>query len=201
MLVSFVLWTVAICCVDVQAIGPQESRVGFATVNRFVHNLTGVHMYLYTLTDWLSLIPLVCIMGFGLLGLVQWIQRKHLGKVDFDLLALGGFYIVVMGAYLFFEVVVMNYRPVLIQGILEPSYPSSTTMLVMCVMPTAIMELRFRMKSGILKRIVLFGIAGFTVFMVIARLISGVHWVTDIIGGGLLSAGLVLLYRGIIRGK
>jgi undecaprenyl-diphosphatase len=201
MLASFALWTIVVCCVDVQAIGPQESRVGFATVNRLVHDLTGVHMYLYTLTDWLSLIPLVCIMGFGFLGLVQWIQRKHLGKVDFNLLALGGFYIVVMAVYLFFEVVVMNYRPVLIQGILEPSYPSSTTMLVMCVMPTAIMQLHVRMKTGALKRIVLWTIAGFTVFMVIGRLISGVHWVTDIIGGGLLSAGLVLLYRGIISGK
>lgn len=196
MLATFVLWTVALCFVDVRPIGPQASRVGMATLNRFVHNLTGVHLYLYTLTDWLSLVPLACIMGFGLLGLIQWVKRKGLGHVDFDLLALGGFYIVVMAVYLFFEVVVVNYRPVLLQGILEPSYPSSTTMLVMCVMPTVMMQISLRMKTGALKTVVLFGMVCFTAFVVIARLISGVHWVTDIIGGGLLSGGLVLIYWG-----
>ena len=194
MLLAFLLWTVAIQFVDVQAIGPQESSVGFATINQFVHNLTGVHMSLYTITDWLGLVPLVFVMGFALLGLVQWIKRKHLFKVDHNILILGGFYIVVMTAYLLFEVFVVNYRPVLIDGILEASYPSSTTMLVMCVMPTAIMQFNVRIKNNILKRCVAFATTAFIVFMVIGRLISGVHWITDIIGGALLSAGLVMLY-------
>ena len=51
MLVTFLLWTVAIRFIDVQAIGPRESTVGFATINRFVHNLIGVHMSMYTITD------------------------------------------------------------------------------------------------------------------------------------------------------
>ena len=199
MLLAFLLWTVAIQFVDVQAIGPQESSVGFATINQFVHNLTGVHMSLYAITDWLGLVPLAFVMGFALLGLVQWIKRKHLLRVDYNILALGGFYIVVMAVYVLFEVFVVNYRPVLIGGILEASYPSSTTMLVMCVMPTAIMQFNARIKNNILKRFVASAITAFVVFMVIGRLLSGVHWFTDIIGGALLSAGLVLMYRAIIR--
>ena len=199
MLLAFLLWTVAIQFVDVQAIGPQESSVGFATINQFVHNLTGVHMSLYTITDWLGLVPLMFVMGFGTLGLIQWIKRKHLLKVDYSILVLGGFYIVVMAVYVLFEVFVVNYRPVLIGGILEASYPSSTTMLVMCVMPTAIMQFNARIKNNILKRFVASAITVFVVFMVIGRLLSGVHWFTDIIGGALLSAGLVLMYRAIIR--
>ena len=197
-LLAFLLWTVAIQFIDVQAIGPQESSVGFATINQLVFNLTGVHMSLYTITDWLGLVPLMFVMGFGTLGLIQWIKRKHLLKVDYNILILGGFYIVVMAVYVLFEMVVVNYRPVLIGGILESSYPSSTTMLVMCVMPTAIMQFNARIKNDLLKRSVASAIIAFIVFMVIGRLVSGVHWFTDIIGGALFSTGLVLLYHVII---
>ena len=138
------------------------------------------------------------VMGFALLGLIQWIKRKHLLKVDYSILVLGGFYIVVMTVYVLFEVVVVNYRPVWIGGILEASYPSSTTMLVMCVMPTAIIQFNTRIKNNVLKRCVASAIIAFIVFMVIGRLISGVHWLTDIIGGALFSTGLVLLYHAII---
>ena len=199
MLLAFLLWTVAIQFVDVQAIGPQESSVGFATINQFVHNLTGVHMPLYTITDWLGLVPLMFVMGFALLGLLQWIQRKHLLKVDYNILILGIFYIVVMAVYVLFEMLVVNYRPVLIDGILEASYPSSTTMLVMCVMPTAVMQFNRRIRNKLLRNIVAAILAAFIAFMVIGRLVSGVHWFTDIIGGALLSTGLVLMYCAVIR--
>ena len=194
---TFALWTAAVQLVDVQAIGPQGSAVGFATINGWVHNLTGVHLSLYAVTDWLGLVPLGVVMGFAFLGVIQWITRKHLRQVDFSILVLGGFYLVVMAAYVLFEVFVINYRPVLINGHLEASYPSSTTMLVLCVMPTALMQFNARIKNPVLKRCAAFGITAFIIFMVIGRLISGVHWVTDIVGGALLSAGLVMLYHSI----
>jgi undecaprenyl-diphosphatase len=115
--------------------------------------------------------------------------------VDPSILILGGFYVVVMAAYLLFEEVVVNYRPVLIDGNLEVSYPSSTTTLVLCVMPTAMLQLHTRIKNVLLKRCFISVITVFVAFMVIARLISGVHWFTDIIGGILLSTGLVLMYH------
>ena len=195
MLVAFILWTVAISHIDVCAIGPQESTVGFATINQFVHNFTGVHMSLYVITDWLGLVPLAFAVGFALLGLVQWVNRKNLLKVDYNIFVLGGFYIIVFGAYIFFETVVINYRPVLINGYLEASYPSSTTMLVMCVMLTAILQFNNRIRNRIFKRCVISVMKAFVAFMVIGRLISGVHWVTDIIGGALLSSGLVSMYH------
>lgn len=194
MLVAFVLWTIAVRCVDVKAIGPRESNVGFATINGFIHNLTGVNLTLYNITDWLGLVPFAFVFGFAILGLVQLIKRKSLLKVDYTILVLGGFYIAVMAVYLLFEIVVINYRPTLINGYLEASYPSSTTMLVLCVMPTAIMQFNSHIKSKMLKRCVLFAITAFTIFMVIGRLISGVHWFSDIVGGALLSTGLVMMY-------
>ena len=188
---AFVFWTVAAASIDVQPIGPEGARVGFAALNQFVHQLTGVHMGLYVLTDWLSLIPFGFVAGFGVLGVFQWIRRKSLLRVDHSILVLGGFYLLTGSAFLFFEKFIINYRPILIDGILEASYPSSTTMLVMCVMPTAMLQLRERKIGGKRLRDLM---AAFTVLMVMARLVSGVHWLTDIIGGGLLSGALVMLY-------
>jgi undecaprenyl-diphosphatase len=199
LLAMFVLWTVLVRFVDVRAIGPEDSSVGFATLNGFVHALTGVNWFLYTVTDWLGLVPIAVALGFAILGLAQLIKRKSLWKVDYSILALGVFYIVVMAVYIFFEMVVINYRPTRIEGYLEASYPSSTTMLVMCVMPTAAMQLNVRLKNTVLKRCAIIAIVTFTTFMVLGRLISGVHWITDIIGGALFSAGLVMTYDSIVN--
>ena len=154
-------------------------------------------MLLYTITDWLGLVPIGFCFGFGVLGLVQWIKRKHISKVDYSILVLGGFYIAVIAVYILFEMVVINYRPVLINGYLEVSYPSSTTMLVMCVMPTAVMQFNKRIKNAVVKGCVDFAIIAFTAFMVIGRFVSGVHWFSDIVGGALISTGLIMLYRSI----
>lgn len=201
LLSAFVLWTILIRTVDVQPIGPMGSAVGLATVNRWFHCLTGVHMGLYHATDWLSILPLAIVMGFALKGLIQWIQRKSILRVDHDILALGGFYAAVMAAFLFFEICVINYRPVLIEGVLEASYPSSTTMLVLCVMLTARMQVRWKISNPVFRRILSTAIGCFTVFMVVARAVSGVHWLTDILGGALLSSGLVMLYRAVCNLK
>lgn len=194
---AFILWTMALYFIDVKSIGPQNSKVGFATINSFVHNLTGTNMTLYTATDWLGLIPIAVMLGFALLGLAQWIKRKNLKLVDYSIFVLGGFYIAVMAVYILFEFLAVNYRPVLIEGFLEASYPSSTTMLVLCVMPTAIMQFNSRIKSSDLKKFLSVAITVFIIFMVVGRLISGVHWLSDIIGGMLISAGLVFMYRFI----
>lgn len=199
LLAAFVLWTAAVCLVDVQPIGPQDSSVGFAAINGAFHAVTGVHMAIYDATDMLSVIPLGCVAAFGILGLVQWIRRKDLRKVDGDILVLGGFYVVVLAVFFLFEKLAVNYRPVLIEGVLEASYPSSTTMLALCVMPSVMLQLHSRMKDGTAKRCVQVLLFAFTAFMVIGRLISGVHWLTDIVGGVLLSAGLVLLYYALSR--
>ena len=198
-LTVFILWTVLIRFIDVKAIGPQNSSIGFSTLNGFFHSLTGVNMTLYTITDWLGLVPIAVCFGFGVLGLIEWIKRKNILKVDFSILILGLFYIVTIAVYLFFEEVVINYRPILINGYLEASYPSSTTMLVMCVMPTAMMQFNTRIKSQILRKIVLITITIFICFMVIGRLISGVHWLSDIIGGALLSTGFVMMYYALTK--
>lgn len=195
---AFALWTALIQLVDVRPIGPEGTKVGFAALNGCFHSLTGVHMGLYTLTDWLGLVPIGCMLGFAILGFTQLVRRKSLWKVDRSILALGVFYLLVLAAYLGFEEYVVNYRPVLMDGRMEASYPSSTTLLVLCVMPTAAMQLKDRITRPGLRRGICILLDIFSVLMVAGRLVSGVHWLTDIVGGVLLSVGLVLLYRACV---
>ena len=199
--VAFIMWTVLVCFIDVGAIGPLGSSVGLSALNEFFHNLTGTHMILYNITDWLGIVPIAVALGFAIVGLVQWIKRKHIKLVDRSIILLGVFYVLVILAYVLFEFVVINYRPVLIEGKLEASYPSSTTVLVMCVMSTALMQFGERMKSKTIRIVINSCISLFIAFMVITRAISGVHWISDIIGGCLISGCLVSLYSFLISKK
>lgn len=198
LLAAFAVWTFLIQTVDVQQIGPRQSAVGFATVNGWFHRLTNVHWMLYTLTDWLGLVPIVVCLLFACVGLAQLVQRRSLLKVDLDILLLGVYYVLVIFAYLLFEMVPLNYRPVLIEGILEASYPSSTTLLVLSVMPTLHFQAERRLKNSALRRCIRALTVLFSVFMVVGRLLSGVHWLTDIVGAIPLSGGLFLLYKASV---
>ena len=195
---AFALWTVLIQCVDVRAVGQNGTKIGFAAFNVWFHQLTGVHMTLYTITDWLGLVPIFICLCFGVLGLVQLIKRRSLLSVDPDILLLGIYYVLVIACYLIFEMIPVNYRPVLIEGRLEASYPSSTTLLVLSVMPTLWFQANRRVSNAMIRKAVAVFVVTFSVFMVIGRLVSGVHWATDIIGSVLLSAGLYMLYRSAV---
>ena len=195
MFLAFIAWSIAICYVDVAPLGPQASFVGFASINCYVHQLTGVHLSLYRLTDLLSLVPAAFIFCFALVGIFQWCKRKKIKNVDYAVLLLGGFYIAVISVYIFFEFFIVNYRPILINGRLEASYPSSTTMLIICVMSTSALQLKYRIKKKFLNKLCVIFITVFTIFMVISRLVSGVHWFTDIIGGIFISLSLSSFYR------
>ncbi len=198
LLTAFVLWTFMIINVDAQNVGQQGTTVGFATFNTWFHNASGVHMWLYTVTDWLGLIPIAVCMCFGILGAAQLISRRSLLKVDCDIILLGVYYLLVISGYLIFEMIPINYRPILIDGFLEASYPSSTTLLVLSVMPTLILQIRRRCQSKAVRIIVYAFAVSFSAFMVIGRLISGVHWAMDIIGSVLLSFGLFELYHAAV---
>ena len=194
LIAAFALWTFLIQWVDVQAVGQNGTKIGFADFNVQFHQLTGVNMTIYTITDWLGLVPVFVCLCFGMLGLVQLIRRKRLLRVDVDILLLGVYYVIVIACYLIFEMIPINYRPVLIEGRLEASYPSSTTLLVLSVMPTLMFQAYRRTVNPIIRKSAAVFVIAFSTLMVIGRLISGVHWVTDIIGSVLLSTGLYMLY-------
>ena len=196
--IIFAIWTALIQIVDVQAVGQNGTDIGFATFNCWFHKITGVNMTLYTVTDWLGLVPLVVSLMFAGVGVVQLVKRKSLLKVDSDILILGIYYVVVVFCYLVFEMIPINYRPILIEGIMEASYPSSTTLLVLCVMPTLMEQMNRRVKNGTVNKVIGILVISFSVFMVLGRLLSGVHWFTDIVGSVFLSVGLFFIYKAFV---
>jgi undecaprenyl-diphosphatase len=193
--VAFVVWTLLIKMVDVRPFGVNGTDIGFATVNVRFHLLTGVNIILYNITDWLGLVPLIICITFGAVGFFQLIKRKSLFKVDFDIIVSGVYYVMVVLCYLFFEMYPINFRPILINGIAEASYPSSTTLLVLTVMPTIVSLTDCRIKNEKVKKIIRYVTVVFCLFMVTGRVVSGVHWITDIIGSVFLSAGLFCIYK------
>lgn len=194
----FTLWTWLIQIADVEPIGVNGTNIGFSTLNAWFHSLTGLNMALYNITDWLGLVPLVICLLFGTVGFFQLLKRKSLFKVDFDIIILGVYYFIIILCYLVFEKFPINYRPVLINGCMEASYPSSTVLLVLSVMPTLVFQVNRRLKSDAVKKIICIMTVLFSVFTVIGRMISGVHWQTDIIGSLLLCAGLFNVYKSAV---
>lgn len=155
-------------------------------------------MAIYTITDWMGLVPVVICLVFAGIGLVQLIKRRSIFRVDADIMILGVYFVIVFLAYAIFEMIPINYRPILIEGMLEASYPSSTTLLVLSVMPTLIFQVKRRSTNPFLRETVCVLTVIFSAFMVIGRLVAGVHWFTDILGAIVLSAGLYCIYKATV---
>lgn len=197
--ILFIIYTILVKTVDVQPVGPNGSKIGFAGVNKAVFYSLGESKFWYSLTKYLGVLAILVVFGFAAVGLKQMIQRKNLFRTDLNLLVLGGFYAVMAVFYIFFEKVIINFRPVLEEGQLEASYPSSHTMLVCCVMATAIIQFNRMIKNQTVCLLADIVAVAVIALMVMGRLLSGVHWLTDIIGGVIISAALVMLYISVVQ--
>ena len=194
----FLIFTFIIKKVDVQPIGPNNSQVGLATLNKYVFNCFGVNLLWYNITDWLGILAILIAFGFTVIGLYQLIKSKSLFKVEKEIDLLGIFYLIITVVYVFFEKVIINYRPIILEASLEASYPSSHTMIVICIMVTAILVFEHLFCKHLCLKISKVICISLIVITVLGRFISGVHWFTDIIGGILLSLSLVMLYYSTI---
>lgn len=187
--------------IDVRPIGPEGTSIGLSRLNSFFFRLSGVNILWYHITDWLGVAAILVAFLFAMAGFVQLIKRRSILKVDREILALGGLYIVVIGLYVLFEIVIVNYRPIIMPDGTHPeaSFPSSHTMLVCVIMGSAIMLIGKYVKEKRICR-VLRGICAAIIGMtVIGRLIAGVHWFTDIVGGVLISIFLLSLFSEVLK--
>lgn len=196
----FLLLIIVLKAVDVQAIGPEGSRIGLAQINAAIHEATGVRMGWYKITNYLGVFSILVGLCFACLGLYQLIRRKSLLKVDREILILGGLYVLLAVLYILFEFVVINERPIIMPGDehVEASFPSSHTMLTFVILGSAMTVLGKYIPRTRLCGIVQAVLGVLILVMVCGRLISGVHWFTDILGGILLGSALLFLFIGVL---
>lgn len=197
--IIFIIFTLLVKSVDVQAVGPLDSEVGFATVNRAIADKLPYNDLMYNLSEVLGYIAILSVGFFGLFGIMQLFIKKGFSKVDKDLYILCGLYACVLASYLLFEKIIINYRPVIMDGELEASYPSSHTMLSVAFMLAAIQQFSMRLKKVHTRRIVIAFCAAIGIGVIITRIAAGVHWFTDILGAVILSIAWFLLYFAAIR--
>lgn len=193
-----IIFTILVSTVDVQPSGISGTNLGFSTINRSVFDSIGTNDAIYLATEILGYIFIIPAAFFAVLGIIQLIKRKNFKKVDLHFYALLGLYIAVAATYVFFELVAVNYRPILIDGKAEASYPSSHTMLAITVLLSSFLMICRLVKNRTIKFVALGVTVVCSVAMAILRLYSGVHWATDIIGGILISVSLVLIFNAVL---
>ena len=189
-----IIYTLLVKFVDVKAIGPNGSEVGFAWINKLFMNLFGSNMVIYKISEVLGYLIMLLVLIYGCIGLYQLIKRKSLLKVDKEIIKLGCFYVLMLLVYILFEKIEINYRPVLIDGQLEASYPSSHTILALCICFSSLITSKKYFNKKYIKKINLITIF-LTGLVLLLRTISGVHWISDIIGGIIISLTLVSYYQ------
>ena len=195
----FVLFTILVKNVNVMPVGPQFSSVGFASINKAVAESLPYNEFMYDVSEVLGYLAILTVGIFGLFGIMQLFIKKGFKNVDKDLYILCGLYVCVLVSYVIFEKIVINYRPVIIEGELEASYPSSHTMMSVTFMLAAIQQFSMRLKKANTRRLVIAACSIIGIGIIVTRFLSGVHWVTDIIGAILLSIAWFLMYFGAIR--
>lgn len=188
-----IVYTYLVKVVDVKKIGPNNSKVGFAKLNKAFSNLVGSHMTIYKITEILGYIVLLIVLVYGIIGLIQLIKRKSLLKVDRNILMLGGLYFLMAVVYVAFEKFIINYRPILIDGELEASYPSSHTILAICICVSSLFVSKDYLDEKFIK-ITNIGTIILMLAVLVGRIVSGVHWISDIIGGIIISAMLLMYF-------
>ena len=187
--------------VDVTVAEATGTDIGLSTVNKAAHGFFGQSELWYEITEILGYAAIALAALFFVIALVQLIRRRSLFKVDRALIALGVLYVVMAAVYLLFELVIINYRPIIMpdSGTIEASFPSSHTMISVVIFGSgAVLVPRFiknRVLAGCLQAVLVILI----ILTETGRLLSGVHWLTDIVGGLLIGGALLAAFCGVLR--
>ena len=208
LLALFLLFTVVVSTVNVASVpvkvvaadgswtAGEEIRIGLSGVNVPVSDQLGYRAGAYKVSKYLGYLSILTAVAFVAWFICEAVKRRSAAKADRRLIALMILFALTAAAYLLFEVLKLNYRPVVLDEGLEASYPSTHTLLAVAVMGGAARTLTALRKGP--SRLCACALCLIGAVIVICRCLAGVHWLTDILGGLLLGAALLALHAGLL---
>jgi undecaprenyl-diphosphatase len=187
--------------VDRSAIGPGGTSVGFSTINGAFAGRFGYNPAMDLVSDLMMYLSFIVVMSFAAMGILRLIREKSIPKVGKVLIGLGVLYVLVAVIYVAFGKIPINYRPIIMpdETELETSFPSTHTLVIGTVMGSAMVAWE-RLLSNV-KLVKILKILAIVVMVVGigARMLAGVHWLSDIAAGILFSLTLIAFYTACIK--
>jgi undecaprenyl-diphosphatase len=191
LLISSVVFTIAVAFLDVETNPEGGHNIGLSTINLAFHKSFPYNELLHNISEYAGYIPVLFALFFAVMGAGQALKHKSFKKVDNVLYFMAAYYVLVGFVYLIFEKLCINVRPVMLDGEWEASYPSSHTLFAITLCASTILandlffaKAKWRKIMNIAAYILMFAVP-------VMRLFSGVHWLSDIVGGVIISTALV----------
>ncbi|MBQ3436419.1 phosphatase PAP2 family protein [Candidatus Saccharibacteria bacterium] len=149
------------------------------------------------ITNIILISSFVVLAVFAVLGLVQWISRKSLKKVDKQLLWMPLPLLLMAITYVVFDkFIILNVRP---NGSGEPSFPSTHVMVVATIFFVVALALPKYIKSKTARIVLELFIAALIGLTCVGRVVSQMHWISDTIGALVFAFIFSEIYRQIIK--
>ncbi|MCR4792357.1 MAG: phosphatase PAP2 family protein [Lachnospiraceae bacterium] len=199
-----ITWIMMIKFYDVYTIGPQGTEIGLSSLNLWFRDLfdypaLGFFRTPYLITEFIGYLSLLLCGFWGCIGIYQWVKEKDINAVDKTIFATGVLYAITIVLYVVFEKLVVNYRPIIMPGDseVEPSFPSSHTMLSIIALGSTHYLIGYFLEDTKYKKLIRplqIACSVLIAVCVIGRLVCGVHWFSDIVGGILISTTLLIIY-------
>ena len=210
LLVIAIVFTILVAKVDVKTVevkpidgvtqnGVLTTDIGFSSLNQSVADKISFNNTFYKISKYAGYLALVFVAFYGFTGLIELMQKKSLKGVNKALYMLAAFYVCVAIVYVLFEVVVINNRPVDMGEGLEASFPSSHTMLALCVCGSSLIASKYIIKKDNFRKCL--NLISWVVMLLVVctRTLSGVHWITDIFGGILISVFMLNVFSNAVK--
>lgn len=192
--VVFAVFTIIAKFVDTSLVLTTNTKIGLSSINKPIFDSIKISDAWGTVSTVLFLVAALVALALIVIGVKEFIKTKQLSKVNHKILFLIGLYMLTVFFYFLFEILIVNYRPLLDEGLAKASYPSSHTLLVCVVCLSACFVVPDYIKNKPLKITIISLLILISLLTPVTRMLAGMHWFSDIIGSLLLSAALVMCY-------
>ncbi len=150
-------------------------------------------------SDVILYISILFILGLIIYGIYQLYKRKSLFKVDKDIILTGfGFVFIIIIWFIFDKFIDINYRPIAVNGSAQTSFPSTHVMLA-CFSLLATTRIILKRNTNELKyNIITYGGVSILVILCsLGRILSKMHWTTDVLGAIFISLAIFFIIIGL----